>query len=83
MQNKWTPEQKRLLFSDLSNEEIAKITGRDKRAVEVTRYRYTGHYCTKETQRKNQDERRKGIRGEVRIVDACKRLKIKIADCKG
>ena len=80
---RWTPEEKALLKSDISNDEIAKITGKHKRTVETMRYKYTGHYCTKETQRDNQDEKRNKIRGDVRIIEACKRLGVRLLDCRG
>jgi hypothetical protein len=40
---KWTPEEKALLKTDMSAEQIAEATGRTEGAVRHARYTYTGH----------------------------------------
>ena len=40
---KWTKEHKAMLFSSLTNEEIAEKTGRSPHSVRKARVRYTGH----------------------------------------
>ena len=39
----WTPEEKKLLKTNMSAEEIARETGRSEHAVKRARYTYTGH----------------------------------------
>lgn len=40
---KWTKEHKAMLFSSLTNEDIAEQTGRSAHSVKKARVRYTGH----------------------------------------
>lgn len=43
MSIKWTAEEELLIQKNLSNKEIAEITGRTVRAVKEKRYKMTGH----------------------------------------
>ena len=40
---KWTAEEKKLLKTNMTTEQIAEATGRTKEAVRRARYTYTGH----------------------------------------
>ena len=40
---KWTAEEKKLLKTDMSAQQIAEATGRTEEAVRRARYTYTGH----------------------------------------
>lgn len=46
----WTPTEKALLFTELSNKEISDRTGRTESSVRTKRYKETGHYVEKEKQ---------------------------------
>lgn len=50
---KWTEEETILLWTDMTNEEISKKTGRSMDAVRTKRFNLTGHYTTpSETKRR-------------------------------
>ena len=71
----WTKDEIKLLFDqDLSNEDIAEITGRTLQAVKDKRYRECGEFIDFKLQRK--------MEGEARIIKMAKKLNIKLA-CEG
>lgn len=68
----WTNSEIKLLFDqDLSNEDIAQLTGRTLQAVKDKRYRECGEFIDFKLQRK--------MEGEARILKKAKELHIKLA----
>lgn len=79
--NLWTDAELAMLYTNLTNEEIAKEIGRTKKAVRKKRYLITGHYVENEKQRDPMpphisvfDERYK----EARILSLAKRMGVKL-----
>ena len=75
---RWIDEQKDMLRSDMSNEEIAAEVGRSVTAVQSARMYYTGH--TVELARAKILDRQKisRIMSEARILDLAQKMNIKI-----
>ena len=83
--NKWTPEEKRLLKSNMSAEEIAKETGRSEYAVKRARYTYTGHSVEEGKQLTTYEERLfeaernyHRIMREKNLINHCRQLGVRI-----
>ena len=82
----WTREQKDLLFSEMTNEEIAKAVGRSVTSVKRARYYYTGHEVefsrwqldTQENAILKHEQKAKRVANEQRIKDLCKRLGVRL-----
>ena len=66
----WTSAEKALLFTELSNKEIAIQTGRSESSVKTKRYKVTGHYVEKERQAEPKTNPPPGM------SDYCKRARI-------
>ena len=79
---KWTLEHKRLLKTDMTNEQIAEITGRPVSAVKRTRYDWTGHNVEAEKWRVTKPERLSKVAGECRVVNLARKMNIKLLDVK-
>lgn len=79
---KWTKQQRDMLWSDMTNEEIADATGRSLIVVKRARFYYTGHTVHKDLARDNAEEARKKTEGEARILNLAKKLNIKIGGMK-
>jgi len=85
---KWSPEEKALLKSDLTAEEIAVRTGRTSEAVRRARYTYTGHTLQKGGKWLKTDEERlfeaerkyRIVEKEQKLKDLCKQLGVRIAE---
>ena len=82
---KWTPEEKKLLKTDMSAEEIAKATGRTEYAVKRARYTYTGHSVEEGKQLTTYEEKLfeaernyHRIQKEQRLIHLCKVLGVRI-----
>lgn len=82
---KWTAEEKLLLKTDMSAEQIAKATGRTEHAVHRARYTYTGHTVEKERQLETSEERLfeaernyRRVQKEQRLLNYCKQLGVRI-----
>ena len=81
---KWTKEQKIMLKSDMTNEEIAAETGRTVNSVRKGRYAYTGHSCdnpkikTHEEKLFEAEKRAMQVRKEERLKELCKILGVRI-----
>ena len=75
---KWTKQQRDMLFSDMTNEQIAAETGRSLTVVRRARFYYTGHTVNRDRAITNTEERRSRAEGEVRILKLAKELNIKI-----
>ena len=82
----WTPEEKRLLKSNMSAEEIARETGRSEHAVKRARYTYTGHSVEEGKQLTTYEERLfeaerdyHRIQREKHIINLCRQLGVRIA----
>lgn len=82
MTTTWTPEQKAMLLSDMTNEEIAQAIGRSKRAVMSKRYCYTGHATNFTNWKAVRAERKRRVRGEVHVIRTAKRIGAKIMDVR-
>lgn len=80
----WTDEEKDLLYTNMSNQEIADKINRTVKAVKMKRYEETGHYVEAEKQKESDyiqkrivphmDETYK----KARIITLCERLKVKL-----
>ena len=79
---KWTKKQRDMLWSDMTNEEIAAATGRSVMVVKRARFYYTGHTVSRDIARSNTEERRSKAEGEARILKLAKELNIKIGGTK-
>lgn len=82
---KWTAEEKKLLKTDMSAQQIAKATGRTEHAVHRARYTYTGHTVEKERQLETAEERLfeaehnyRRIQKEQKLLNYCKQLGVRI-----
>ena len=84
--NVWTEEDKALLYTDMSTEEIAEKTGRTYAAIQRMRYDLTGHYVEKDKQHDKQvrpfsryaTQAMSDIEKEARILHLAKDLNIKL-----
>ena len=77
VQQKWTKEEKALLWSMKTNEEIAKELNRTVTAVERARYYYTGHVCEIENA-KARFSQESQIAKEARIINLCHQLGVRL-----
>ena len=82
---KWSTEDKQLLKTDMSNDQIMKLTGRTEEAVRRARYVYTGHFVekgrgieTKEEKLFQAEERYHKLLKEQRLKDLCKQLGVRL-----
>lgn len=83
--NKWTPEEKKLLRTNMTTEEIAEATGRTEHAVRHARYTYTGHSVEEGKQLTTYEEKLfeaernyHRIQKEQRLIHLCKVLGVRI-----
>ena len=83
--NKWSPEHKQLLKTDMTAEQIAEITGRTVEGVRRARYAYTGHSVEKAKQITTYEDKlfemeRKyhQIQKEERLKALCRQLGVRI-----
>lgn len=76
----WTKEEEQLLFTNMTNADIAAAIGRTIRAVEGKRHRMTGHSVEAERQRPNEKERYGGPEPTkiLRICEMARRLGVKL-----
>lgn len=70
--NRWTPEEIKLLRSDMSNQEIADKIGRTRVAVKDKRYVLFGN------QKVRRPEQLTRIEKESRILKLCEKLGVKL-----
>lgn len=82
MTTTWTPEQKAMLHSDMTNEEIAQSVGRSVGAVISRRYSYTGHATNFTNWKAVRAERKRRVRGEAHVIRTAKRIGAKIMDVR-
>jgi len=82
MTTTWTPEQKAMLHSDMTNEEIAEATGRSVRAVISRRYSYTGHSTNIANWKATAIQDKRRALGEAHVVATAKRIGAKILDVR-
>ena len=82
---KWSPEEKALLKTDLTAEEIAARTGRTSEAVRRARYTYTGHFVEKSKALKTKEDklfemeyRCRKLKREEDLIKLCKTLGVRI-----
>ena len=87
---KWTTEHKQLLKTDMTTEELVRVTGRTPEAVRRARYTYTGHFVgkgqrqieTKEEKLFQAEERYHKLQREQHLKDLCKQLGVRIGGMK-
>ena len=82
---KWTAEEKKLLKTDMTTEQIAEVTGRTEGAVRRARYTYTGHSVEEGKGQVTYEERLfeaernyHRIQKEQRLIHLCKVLGVRI-----
>lgn len=82
---KWTAEEKKLLKTDMTTEQIAEATGRTEEAVRRARYTYTGHSVEEGKGQVTYEERLfeaernyHRIQKEQRLIHLCKVLGVRI-----
>lgn len=82
----WTNEQKKLLFSDMTNAEISEATGRTVTSIKKARYYYTGHEVelakakleTEERELLKLEREAKRLENEKRLKELCRRLGVRL-----
>lgn len=81
----WSKEHKDLLKTDMTTEQIAKVTGRTHDAVKRARYVYTGHSVEKDKCPETKEERLfeaeriyHKLQREQHIKDMCIQLNVKL-----
>ena len=77
---KWTKEKRDMLWSDMTNEEIAKKLGKSIMLVKRARFYYTGHTTNRSNWEANYEKIRSQAEKEARILDLAQKLNIKIGD---
>lgn len=82
MTETWTQEQKDMLFTDMTNEEIAEATGRSIAAVVSRRYQYTGHSTNLDNWKKLTFQSKRVTFGEAHLIQTAKRIGAKIMDLR-
>lgn len=82
---KWTAEEKLLLKTDMSAQQIAEATGRTEEAVRRARYTYTGHSVEEGKGQTTYEERLfeaernyRRVQKEQRLLNYCKQLGVRI-----
>ena len=82
---KWSTEEKSLLKTNMTAEQIAEITGRTPKAVRKSRYTYTGHSVEEGKQLTTHEERLiemerkyRQIQKEERLKALCKQLGVRL-----
>ena len=82
---KWSSEDKALLKTDMSNEQIDKLTGRTPEAVRRARYTYTGHFVEKDKGIETREEKLfeaereyHKLQKEQRLKELCRQLGVRI-----
>lgn len=82
---KWTAEEKKLLKTDMSAQQIAEATGRTEEAVRKARYTYTGHSVEEGKGQTTYEERLfeaernyRRVQKEQRLLNYCKQLGVRI-----
>jgi hypothetical protein len=82
MTTTWTPEQKAMLHSDMTNEEIAEKVGRSVSAVRDRRYCYTGHTTNITNWKAASADTKRRTYGEVHVIATARRIGAKILDVR-
>lgn len=82
---KWTAEEKKLLKTNMTTEQIAEATGRTESAVRRARYTYTGHsveegkgFTTYEEKLFEAEKNYHRIQKKQRLIHLCKVLGVRI-----
>ena len=82
---KWTAEEKKLLKTNMTTEQIAEATGRTESAVRRARYTYTGHsveegkgFTTYEEKLFEAEKNYHRIQKEQRLIHLCKVFGVRI-----
>ena len=77
---KWTDEEKTMLFSDMTNSEIARLTGRTYISVRKMRQYYTQHTVEKKKWKPLRTERE--AQGVAHVVQTAERIGAKLLDVR-
>lgn len=75
---KWTKEKRDMLWSDMTNEEIAEKLGKSVMLIKRARFYYTGHTTNRSKWEMNYEQKRNKVEGEARILDLARKMNIKI-----
>lgn len=75
---KWTKEKRDMLWSDMTNEEIAERLGKSVMLIKRARFYYTGHTTNRSKWEINYEQKRNKVEGEARILDLARKMNIKI-----
>ena len=82
---KWTIEEKQLLKTDMTTEEIAEATGRTHESIKRARYSYTGHsvekskaLTTNEEKLFEMERKCRKLKREEDLIKLCKTLGVRI-----
>ena len=82
---KWTAEEKKLLKTNMTTEQIAEATGRTESAVRRARYTYTGHsveegkgFTTYEEKLFEAEKNYHRIQKKQRLIHLCKVFGVRI-----
>lgn len=75
--HEWTQEEKKMLHSNKTNEEIAEEIGVSICAVKKSRYYYTGHEVEPDRWRKDNPSRI-SVESEARILSLAKKIGVKL-----
>ena len=82
MKNYWTKEEEQMLFTDMTNEDIAAALGRTVKAVQTKRYRMTGRSVEgarqKITRREKEANQKPSPTKILRICEMARRLGVKL-----
>lgn len=77
---KWTDEEKTMLFSEMPNDEIARLTGRTYIAVRKMRQYYTNHAVERNKWKPLRTERE--AIGIAHVVQTAQRIGAKLMDVR-
>ena len=78
----WTKKMRDMLWTDMTNEEIAEKLGKSVVAIKRARFYYTGHMTRRSEWKPTPEQAIKRAEGEARILDLAKKLNIKIGGTK-
>ena len=79
---KWTKEKRDMLWSDMTNEQIAEKLEKPVAIVKKARFYYTGHTTNRKNWERNSKQRISKAEGEARIIALAKEMNIKLEDTR-
>ena len=75
---RWTKEKRDMLWSNMTNEEIAQKLGKSVTVVKRARFYYTGHTTDRSNWEPNCEQIAKKAESEARILKLAKEMNVKI-----